>query len=438
MIQFKYKKFAEEAQPNPVKKGPSKLGTALDFGFAGLTGAGMISAHKQHGEFMEQSKQGLAATEQQTRAINKRLDQIEKEFAIPLAAIGTVANVGMMGGSMMQSSAQNKDQKEMNEQQVAAQDRQTQALQRQNALLKRIEQNGGDGEKARRVVETKDFSIMSERLYGVNMSGVTTAIKDLYKAGKKADIGKGLKSNLLFGLGTAGAAYGVNKIISHDMKKSGLDVDESGNLVQKQKSYAEPVKQATKGAAEKKGRGLIGKMLGPTAIAAFEVPRAIGYFGEKRALRNQIEGTQGEDTVGSVMQQKSYAAINSNTVKNAWKATKKGWNTFWSHPGRSTTGGILKFGSFDTFNTEKVQNIAKNLSKNSKSSTMKRVGDWAQNHKTLANAAVIAPGIGIGMGAYGLGEKAIKAPMKAIDPDAYKYQDSKDKAAKIEAQAAQQ
>ena len=42
------------------------------------------------------------------------------------------------------------------------------------------------------------------------------------------------------------------------------------------------------------------------------------------------------------------------------------------------------------------------------------------------------------MGAYGLGEKAVKVPMKAIDPDAYKYQESKDKAAKIEAQAAQQ
>ena len=437
MIQFKYKKFAEDAQPNPVKKGPSKFGTAMDFGFAGLTGAGMISAHKQHGEFMEQSKQGLAATEQQTRAINKRLDQIEKEFAIPLAAIGTVANVGMMGGSMMQSSAQNKDQKEMNEQQVAAQDRQTQALQRQNALLKRIEQNGGDGEKARRVVETRDFSIMSERLYGVNMSGVTTAIKDLYKAGKKADIGKGLKSNLFFGLGTAGAAYGVNKIISHDTKKSGLDVDESGNLVQKQKSYTESVKQATKKTAEKKGGGFLGKMLGPTAVAAFEVPRAIGYFGEKKALMNQVEGTQLDEPTGSVMQQRSYAA-KVGAIGKYWGTAKEGLKTFWKHPGRSTTGGILSFGSFGVLNTKKVQQGAEFLSKSAKSDTMRKIGNWAQNHKTLANTAMLAPGIGLGMGAYGLGEKAVKVPMKAVDPDAYKYQESKDKAAKIGAQAAQQ
>ena len=437
MIQFKYKKFAEDAQPNPVKKGPSKFGTAMDFGFAGLTGAGMISAHKQHGEFMEQSKQGLAATEQQTRAINKRLDQIEKEFAIPWAVLGTTANVGMMGGSMIQSSSQNKDQKEMNEQQVAAQDRQTQALQRQNALLKRIEQNGGDGEKARRVVETRDFSIMSERLYGINMSGITTAVKDLYRAGKKAEMGKGLKNNILWGVGTAGAAYGVNKIISHDMKKSGLDVDESGNLVQKQKSYTESVKQATKKTAEKKGGGFLGKMLGPTAVAAFEVPRAIGYFGEKKALMNQVGGTQLDEPAGSVMQQRSYAA-KVGAIGKYWETAKEGLKTFWKHPGRSTTGGILNFGSFGVLNTEKVQQGAGYLSKNAKSNTMRKIGDWAQNHKTLANTAVLAPGIGLGMGAYGLGEKAVKVPMKAIDPDAYKYQESKDKAAKIEAQAAQQ
>lgn len=434
MIQYRYRKFSEDAQP-PVKKGPSKLGTAMNFGFAGLTGAGMISAHKQHKNFMEEGKEGLAAMEQQTRAMNRNLDSLEKEFGIPaiLSAVGTVANVGMMGGSMIQSSAQNKDQKEMNEQQIAAQDRQTQVLQRQNAMLQRIEQNGGDKEKAQRVIEARNFSIMLERNFGINTSGITTAVKDLYNAGKKAGMGKGLKSNLLFGLGTAGAAYGVNKIISHDMKKSGIDIDESGNLIQKQKAYAESVQQATKKAAGKEGKGLFGKVMGPGMVLAFEAPRAIGYFGEKKALKNQINGTQLDEPTGSVMQQRSYAA-KVGAIGKYWGTAKKGLKEFWDHPGRSTIGGVLNFGSFGVLNTNKVQQGAEYLSKNAKSSAMRNVGNWAQKHKTLANTAMLAPGIGLGMGAYGLGEKAVKVPMKAVDPDAYKYQESKDKAAKLESQ----
>lgn len=432
MIQFKYKKFAEAAQSSPAKKGPSKLGTAMDFGFAGLTGAGMISAHKQHGEFMEQSKQGLAEMEQQTREINKRLDEVEKEFAIPLAAIGTVANVGMMGGSMIQSSSQNKDQKEMNEQQVAAQDRQTQALQRQNALLKRIEQNGEGGERARRVVDARNFSTISERNFGISMSGVTTAAKDLYNAGKKSGMGKGLKSNFLFGLGTAGAAYGVNKLISHDMKKSGIDVDESGNLIQKQKSYAEATRQAARGATEKKGKGFLGKVMGPGAILAFEAPRAIGYFGEKKALQGQIAGTQEQQPS---IQQRAYAlpASASSIMSGIKTGLKKGPFKNWKGS-RSITGGLLNFGSFGVLNTSGVQKMARNLALRGENTTMQNIGRWAYRHKSLANAAMLAPGIALGSGAFALGEKAIKSPMRAIDPEAYKYQDSKDKAATLEAQ----
>ena len=462
MIQFKYKKFAEDAQPNPVKKGPSKFGTAMDFGFAGLTGTGMISAHKQHGEFMEQSKQGLAATEQQTRAINKRLDQIEKEFAIPWAVLGTAANVGMMGGSMIQSSSQNKDQKEMNEQQVAAQDRQTQALQRQNALLKRIEQNGGDGEKARRVVETRDFSIMSERFYGINTSGITTAIKDLWNAGKGVGVKKSLVSGVKFGLGTGAAAYGANKIISHDMKKSGLDIDETGNLVQKQKSYtssASTAQKATETAAKKSGKGVFknvgGKILGPTTVAAFEAPRVFGYFGEKKALMNQVQGTQAPGE----MQQQSYSNTEEDTRRKGsgigkklaigagivgtvgtaalgFAGARRGWfgktiqnKPFFQTPGKTISGGILNGLSFNTLNTEKVQGIAKNLSTNAKSDTMRKVGNWAQNHRALAKTALIIPGAVAGNAAFGLGEKIVKKPMEKIDPDAYKYQKAKDKMA---------
>ena len=60
---------------------------------------------------------------------------------------------------------------------------------------------------------------------------------------------------------------------------------------------------------------------------------------------------------------------------------------------------------------------------------MRKVGNWAQNHRALANTALIIPGAAAGTAAFGLGEKIVKKPMEKIDPDAYKYQKAKDKMA---------
>ena len=435
MIQFKYRNFSEDVpdktQNIAVKKGAG-FGTAMNLGFAGLTGIGMVKAHKQGKIDEKEGKQNIAEMERQTRALNRRLDEIEKDFGIP-SIIAGVANASMMGGSMIQSHNQSKKQEEMNEEQLAAQDRQTKAIQRQNALLKRIEQRGMSPEAAAKVVEQRNFSsILKERNYGV-MSSLSNIGKDIYKAGKAAGVGKGLKSNITWGLGTAGAAYGVNKIISHDMKKSGLDVDESGNLVQKQKAYADAVVQAASTNAKKKtGRTIFNKIRGgaatPLMMGAFEVPRAIGYFGEKKALKDQIRNTQISNpnpVQPSMLEQRSYGI----SVGEMIKTVKGGWNTFNKHKMRTITGGILNMGSFGTFGTKRVQDMAGHLAKNSNSSTLRSVGRWAQNHQTLANTAMIAPGIALGSGAYSLGEKIVKKPMQAIDPDAYKYQDAKDKAA---------
>lgn len=412
MIRFNYK--------NAQKIFGMSGSTVMDLGISGITGVGMVSSSKGHKAAMKEGKEGLEATNRSIREQNKHLDEIEKTFGFPWAA---ALSSGMMGGSMLQSSSQAKDQKEMNEEQIAAQDRQTQVMQRQNAILQRLEQRGGSPEQAAQVI-SKDFStfsVLREKEYAINTSGVTTAVKDLWKAGKGIGVKKSLKGSVLFGLGTAGAAYGVNKIISHDMKKSGLDIDESGNLIQKQKSYASTATQkATESAAKKSGKGVFknigGKLMGPGMIAAFEAPRAIGYFGEKKALMGQVEGTQNSDEA----QQRSYSSWGKKAIEG-WKAFKKS-----NHKGRSISGGILNFGSFGALNTERVQGIAKNLATNSKSDSMRKLGKWAQDHKALANTALIVPGVAAASGAYGLGEKIVKKPMEKIDPDAYKYQKAKD------------
>ena len=362
--------------------------------------------------------------------VNSISDDEEKAFAIPAAvgAVGSVlggAGTAVMGAGMVQSHFQGKKQEEMNEEQLAAQEKQSQILQRQNAILQRLEQRGSSSPEQIASAVNKNFSsVLKERNYGFNMSGITTAVKDIWRSGKSAGIGKGLKSNFAFGVGTAGAAYGVNKIISHDMKKSGLDVDETGNLVQKQKAYTDPIPpQAAAQQAKKPGKSIFKRMTGkmgtPLFIGAIEAPRAMNYFAEKKALTSQVQGTTMEQP--EQLQQRAYA-FNLSSLS-------KGWNNFNQHRMRSITGSILNMGSFGTFNTAKVQKMAGKLAKRGNTEFTRNLGKWAQNHQTLANTALIVPGIGMGMGAYSLGEKAIKKPMKAIDPNAYKYQEAKDKAA---------
>ena len=455
MIKFKYKRFSEDAptkeKPIPSNK-PGWGSAALNVGFGGLTIYGMHEATKGHRESMEQGRQGLEEMRGQTAAINRNLDQLEKNFAVPALLAGAVPMVAMTAAPMIQSSMQMGDQKEMNEEQVAAQDRQTKAIQRQNALLQKIEQKGGTPEQAA-MITRKQFS----SAVGRNIGGVKAAAKDLWNAGKAAGIGKGIKSNVTFGLGMAGLAYGVNKYISHDMKKSGLDINEQGNLVQKRKSYSDPQTQIVghaKKSAKKQGGKFLDRMMGPGIVVGIEAPRVFGYHQEKKQLKNQISGTQINNNE-SVMQQRSYASSGDRDDKKSslgrklkigagvlgtaalgtWAGhrgvfgkTVKNW-AYFRHPGRTLTGTANVFGSYGTINKDVMAKASQNLQKNSKTQTMRKVGDWADKHKTLANLAVFAPGMALGMGSFALGEKAIKNTTRAIDPEAYKYQDTKDKVA---------
>jgi hypothetical protein len=455
MIKFKYKRFSEDAptkeKPIPNNK-PGWGSAALNVGFGGLTIYGMHEATKGHRESMEQGRQGLEETRSQTAAINRNLDQLEKNFAVPALLAGALPMVAMTAAPMVQSSMQMGDQKEMNEEQVAAQDRQTQAIQRQNALLHKIEQKGGTPEQAA-MVTRKQFS----SIVGRNTGEVKAAAKDLWNAGKAAGIGKGIKSNVMFGLGMAGLAYGVNKYISHDMKKSGLDINEQGNLVQKRKSYSDPQTQIVdhaKKSAKKQGGKFLDRIMGPGIVVGIEAPRVFGYHQEKKQLKNQISGTQINNNE-SVMQQRSYASSDNRDDKKStlrrklkigagilgtaalgtWAGhrgvfgkTVKNW-AYFQHPGRTLTGTANVFGSYGTVNKDVMAKASQSLQKNSKTQTMRKVGDWADKHKTLANLAVFAPGMALGMGSFALGEKAIKNTTRAIDPEAYKYQDTKDKVA---------
>ena len=470
MIQFNYKNFSENAAKG---SGSNIAGGVIGTGMTGLMGYGMIQSHKQMKSAEKEHQQGMAAMNQQTNALNKKLDQAEKSFAVPLLAglggtMGTVGT-GLMAGGMVQSHVQGKKQEKMNEEQVAAQERQTQAIQRQNAVLQRMAEKGNNSpEKVANVVDRNFSSILSERRYGFNMSQVTTAAKDLWNAGKKAGMGKQVKSNLGFGVATGLAAYGAGKWISHDMKKSGIDIDNTGNLVQKQKSYTDPVVQQagqSGGNQAKKGiMGRLGKLGTPAICAAFEAPKVIGYYNEKKALKDQISGTEPvtqkayTEPHTIVFRRKSFndpqqlqqpqqksglgkkLAIGAGALGTAalgFYGARKGVfgkkiqnKPLFVHPGQTLSGFANWMGSFGVTSTKNVQNTAQNLATGAKSSSMKKFGQWAQDHKTAANLVALAPGTALGMGAFGLAEKAVKKPTKAIDPDAYKYQETKDAAAK--------
>jgi hypothetical protein len=426
MIQFRYKNFNAPAPTQPANTG-DKFGNILSYGLAGMQGLGMIAAHKQGKAAEQEHKQNMAAMAQKTREINNNLKSLERNFGIPgiISALGGTAgavSTGMMGAGMVQSHFQGKKQAEMAQEQVAAQDRQTQAIQKQNAVLKRLEERAAKTpEKASVILSpgniatavNKQFSsVLKERHYGVGKN-ITTAVKDLWKAGKGVGIKGSLKSNLALGATAAGATYAVNKYISHDMKKSGLSVDENGNLVKRQKSYA----AVPGGVLAKVKKGALSKVKdsigGPLMTVGFESPRAFGYLEEKRRLKDQIRGTERTYSATSILGK-----------------AKAGITKFGKTPLRSTLGGILKFGSFGTLNTSRVQKYAGNLAANADSKTLRKVGKWATEHQTLANAAALAPGVLIGQGAFNVGSKLVSKPLRKIDPEAYKYQDAKDRATK--------
>lgn len=409
----------------------------------GLPAYGMIQTHKEGKEAEKQGKATIEEMDKVTKAMNARTRELsrqyEKSFGIPVALASGALMVGTTGAQMIQSSNQMKKQEKMNGKQIAAQDRQTRAVQKQNELLNKIaEKNSPDtAQKAAEVLLPPDQQaieqqkkkkkesefLFSQRNYASlnpNWAKLRVAGRDLGKACKAAGINSFIKGTIKGAAGITAAGYLVNKIIQRDMKKNNLGVDNSGNLVQQN--------------SQQRAYSVLGKALGPAITFSFEAPRLLSYQAEKKQLKNQIAATSQPNPKlkkplkpGQGQKQFSILSGIGSTIKSIPQKTKSGWQTFNSHRGRTLSGGAMKIGSFGSFGTKNVQNFGKSLG-NSNISSLSKAGNWIKNHPTKANIVALAPAIGIGSVLYTKAMNTMRKGMEKIDPDAYKYQNSKEKA----------
>lgn len=375
----------------------------------------------------------------------------QKEFIAPLAALGGIANAAMIGGTGISIIQGKKQQKEIEEQGRAAQEaaeKQQELIREQNRKLERIAEKAQSNPQA--VGELKD--VMGQRTYAlINPKTVKNA---------KLMLGDGLKilnnhkdhlaGMAMTGVGVGTVNYAAGKYIQHDMKKEGLT-----EHMTEQKTYAIPTKSIMEGLS----KGV--KFAGKTAknnwksslgwgVAIGGLPTVMQYQADKQQIKDQIGATQKVyANIGSILNAgkaalKSIpgkikgtpsAAVESirkipTMAKGTWNSTKKGWNTFKSHPGQSILGGIsnLSFGG----GSKGVKNIANEMSQGQSewtrkiASKMTRVDKQGNIQPTkVALAASIPVGLGIMHATWNAPEKAIKKATEAVDPGAYKYQNSK-------------
>jgi hypothetical protein len=375
----------------------------------------------------------------------------QKEFIAPLAALGGIANAAMIGGTGISIIQGKKQQKEIEEQGRAAQEaaeKQQELIREQNRKLERIAEKAQSNPQA--VGELKD--VMGQRTYAlINPKTVKNA---------KLMLGDGLKilnnhkdhlaGMAMTGVGVGTVNYAAGKYIQHDMKKEGLT-----KHMTEQKTYAIPTKSIMEGLS----KGV--KFAGKTAknnwksslgwgVAIGGLPTVMQYQADKQQIKDQIGATQkAYANIGSILNAGKAAlksipgkikgtpkvAVESirkipTMAKGTWNSTKKGWNTFKSHPGQSILGGIsnLSFGG----GSKGVKNIANEMSQGQSewtrkiASKMTRVDKQGNIQPTkVALAASIPVGLGIMHATWNAPEKAIKKATEAVDPGAYKYQNSK-------------
>lgn len=412
----------------------SILGTTANVGLnAGLPAYGYVSTKKQIKESSEDTKNSVEAMDEQTRKMNERTAAIAKSFSIMkkekvffLPALGT----GLM---LAQGHMQGKASEEQSEEMQEATDRQTAAINRQNRILERLsEKNAATPDRVAGLVQKQSSmvrSVMSQRNFA-SAAGIKSMASDVLKAAKDAGWGKGTKNVAKFAGTMALAGYGVNKYIQHDMKKSGLDVDNDGNLVQaNQKSYStgeSVMASATENGTKSTGKKILGKLGNGAGALVFEAPRALSYHAEKKQLKDQIAATQSG--------QRQYSSIMEKNFGQMRPFSKEGWRQLFKDPGGAISGFGVQMGSVGVADgRESVQKFAGSLSKSS-NKRLASMGKWMTNHKTGANLAVLAPLAAVGSVAWGGAEKLSKGILKKADPNAYKYQDAKEAQAQAQEQ----
>lgn len=389
----------------------------------------------------------------------------QKEFWV-----GTAAMIGSSVLGLKQGHDQNEQMKEQAEAQAEQMEKHDELLREQNRKLDRIaERAKSNPQQALTAASSlgerqKEFGLSVGTLRGIaKAKGAITNFgkeaaglaSNIGKAGG-VTFGKSMAGNVATGLSMGVAGYAGGKFIQHNMKKSGLDTDENGNLVQvgqQQKAYSAltGIAGAGKSFGKMVGNNLKKKSTWVMAGGFTAVPAVMGYLSDKKQMNDQIAATQQEQ---QVPQQRAYGAVNPGFIGKMTSAVKnfkpsslkpKWWdfNKFKAHPAQTMSGFAANVGSFGMMGTKQVQKFGKRLEELGKGGTLGKgiqgtqnnaavkVGQFIQNHKTAANLGAVGVGVGLTKATWDGSQALTKKIGSTLDPGAYKYQDAQDRKAQL-------
>ena len=396
----------------------------------------------------------------------------QKEFFWSAAL--NVFNVGSTALSLKQGN----DQMEQSEQQAKAAEeqarkasedmkKQTKAIQEQTKVYERMTKANPIAAQqvaSMQQIKSKAYSsgsifsdLTKQRNYGDtwNTQNIKGAAKELGSALWKRR--KPFISFAAMGSAAAAASYLVNKGIEMDMKKHGVKIPNNKNKelaasnddnypqqqyyserscmdnYYKQKEFMDlnAIKNIATSAGKEYGREIKGNTLGLGGIftAGFAAIPALQYLSERKTLIEQAKQSRREEraqrqysdpvvppTPGATAPPKRSV---SEQVTHFFRRTGK---KFQASPVNYTLDRIAA--ALGTGGNSGVNKLRRDLEKSS-NPIVQKAGNFLKNHKTLA----LAGSAGIGMSVLGsfmnIGENLIKKPLKAVDKNAFAYEDSK-------------
>lgn len=383
----------------------------------------------------------------------------QKMFILPLAALADTAMIGSAGIGFFQGKKQQAELERQGQEQQKAAEQQAELLREQNRKLEKISEKvksdpssvGQLGEAMSQkdnnkaigryytMIEQKNYSIMKP-LVGVlgkskfmqNAKGfgkdilkyVNSTGDSVNKAGKliegagKAPRRQAILGNIMAGTALGVGTYGVNKAIQADRRSMGF---EDTPVKQTQYSVMGTIGNLAK-ETWKHNKGGVGVGL------AFAAIPGVGYLAERSQMKAQQEASKITQP-----DQKNYSILSGIT---------KGFKTLAAHPGQTILGGASKFASFGEIGRREVGSFANKManSKNAWSNKLGKAmlakdkagnilrdeaGNIMANKKALAGSALVGGAV-VG-GAWNQSEKAVNKIGRKLDPNAYAYQDNKEK-----------
>lgn len=330
----------------------------------------------------------------------------QKEFfwGMALNAAGAIGT----GLFLKQGSDQMKQAEEQAAQAEEQNRKMTKAL---NKIAENAKNNPQAAQQAADVMGQKQFA-------QINFAKLTATLKNNKTLGNAKglakDVGKivwkgknKLIGGTMMGATMAGASYLTDKAIQKDMKKNGMPLEKTysaGSIMKAVKGTGKVL-----GEAAKKNKGTL-----ITMAALGSAPMALGYSAEKAQYKDQMALTQRNYAVPGVMAVKRLLTGASKSVRNS---------QIFKTPGQTILGGLSNLSGGG--GRKGVYKFGHQLKKHSGSVWSQKAGKFIMDNPKTALAGSIPVGAAVLGATWGTGEKIVNKTARALDKDAFKYQDSK-------------